>query len=62
MITVTDSAVDQIKKMMSSRSNTPHGIKLGVNTKGCSGLSYTLQYVDIVDDNDEIFEFDNIMP
>ena len=28
--------------------------------KGCSGLSYTLQYVDIVDDNDEIFEFDNI--
>ena len=46
MITVTHSAVNQIKKMMTSRSNMPYGIKLGINTKGCSGLSYTLEYVD----------------
>ena len=60
MITVTHSAVNQIRKMMTSRSNTPLGIKLGINTKGCSGLSYTLEYVDKVDDNDEVFEFDNV--
>ena len=30
------------------------------NTKGCSGLSYTLEYVDNVDTNDEVFEFDDI--
>ena len=60
MITVTHSAVNQIKKMITSRSNTPHGVKLGINTKGCSGLSYTLEYVDDVDANDEVFEFDNI--
>ena len=60
MITVTHSAVNQIKKMMTSRSNTPYGVKLGINTKGCSGLSYTLEYVDDVDANDEVFEFDNI--
>ncbi len=52
MITVTHSAIDQIKKMMTSRSRKPHGIKLGINTKGCSGLSYTLEYVDKVDAND----------
>ncbi|MAI28589.1 MAG: Fe-S cluster assembly scaffold SufA [Rickettsiales bacterium] len=60
MITVTHSAVNQIKKMMTSRSDIPHGIKLGINTKGCSGLSYTLEYVDKVDLNDEVFEFENI--
>ena len=60
MITVTHSAVNQIKKMMTSRSNMPHGVKLGINTKGCSGLSYTLEYVDDVDANDEVFEFDNV--
>ena len=60
MITVTHSAVNQIKKMMTSRPNIPHGVKLGINTKGCSGLSYTLEYVDNVDTNDEVFEFDNI--
>ena len=60
MITVTHSAVNQIKKMMTSRPNMPHGIKLGINTKGCSGLSYTLEYVDNVDTNDEVFEFDDI--
>ena len=48
MINVTHSAVNQIKKMMTSRSNMPHGVKLGINTKGCSGLSYTLEYVDNV--------------
>ena len=60
MITVTHSAVNQIKKMMTSRPNIPHGVKLGINTKACSGLSYTLEYVDNVDTNDEVFEFDNI--
>ena len=60
MITVTHSTVSQIKKMITSRSNKPYGIKLGINTKGCSGLSYTLEYVDNVDANDEVFEFDDI--
>ena len=56
MITVTHSAVNQIKKMMTSRSNIPHGIKLGINTKGCSGLSYDLTFDHTQRDNDTIFE------
>ena len=60
MISVTHSAINQIRKMITSRSNTPLGIKLGINTKGCSGLSYTLEYVDKVDENDEVFEFDSV--
>jgi len=53
MITVTTNALHQIKKLITSRENIPAGIKVGINTKGCSGLSYTLEYVDKIDIKDE---------
>ena len=45
MITVTDSAKQQIKKLLAKRGKGA-GIRLGVKTTGCSGLAYTLEYVD----------------
>jgi iron-sulfur cluster assembly protein len=45
MITVTDTANNQIKKKLEKRG-TGVGIRLGVKTTGCSGLAYTLEYVD----------------
>ncbi len=60
MITVTPNALDQIKRLITSRSTRPFGIKVGINTKGCSGLSYTLDYVDQIDSKDEVFTFDDI--
>ena len=49
MITVTSSAVDHIKQIISSRDKETIGIKVGISTKGCSGLSYTMQFVDEID-------------
>lgn len=49
MITVTSSAVDHIKQIISSRDKDTIGIKVGISTKGCSGLSYTMQFVDKID-------------
>ena len=45
MITVTESAKKKIKKLLDSRGKGV-GIRLGVRTTGCSGLAYTLEYVD----------------
>lgn len=45
MITVTDTAAKQIKKLLAKRGKGV-GIRLGVKTTGCSGLAYTLEYVD----------------
>ena len=45
MITVTDIATKQIKKLLAKRGRGI-GIRLGVKTTGCSGLAYTLEYVD----------------
>ena len=45
MITVTDTASKKIKQLLSKRGKGI-GIRLGVKTTGCSGLAYTLEYVD----------------
>ena len=45
MITVTDIASKKILQLLSRRGNGV-GIQLGVKTTGCSGLAYTLEYVD----------------
>jgi iron-sulfur cluster assembly protein len=45
MITVTDTAAKKIKRLLSQRGKGV-GIRLGVKTTGCSGLAYTLEYVD----------------
>jgi len=60
MITVTSNAVNHIKKLLSSREKKPIGIKLDIETKGCSGLSYKMQYVDIADKNDELITVEDI--
>ena len=60
MITVTDSALNQIKKLILSRPVKPEGIKLGIETKGCSGLTYKLEYVDTPLSEYEVVKIDDI--
>ncbi len=45
MIQVTDTAADKIRHYIQKRGRGV-GIKVGVRTTGCSGLAYTLEYVD----------------
>ena len=60
MITVTSSAVNHIKKLISSRETKPSGIKIGIETKGCSGLSYNMEFVDSPNKEDEVLRVDDI--
>jgi len=45
MITVTETAQKKIKQLLERRGKGI-GIRLGVKTTGCSGLAYTIEYVD----------------
>ncbi len=53
---MTDEAVAQAKKALRARKKGV-GIRVGVRTTGCSGLAYTLEYVDKVRDEDKCFPF-----
>jgi iron-sulfur cluster assembly protein len=59
MITVTETAAKKIKQNL-ARRGTGVGIRIGVRTTGCSGLAYVLEYVDRVNDEDTVFESQDV--
>ncbi len=54
-ITVTESAANRVSSFLENRGKGL-GLRLGVKTSGCSGLAYILEFVDELDEGDEVFE------
>ncbi len=44
-ITLTENAATRVQKFLAQRGKGV-GLRLGVRTSGCSGLAYTLEFVD----------------
>ena len=55
-VSITDRAAVQIKSLMEKREKTPLAIKVGIRTRGCSGMSYTVEYADEIGKFDEVIE------
>ena len=55
-LTVTDAAAERIQALLAKRGKPSAGIRIGVRSRGCSGLSYTLEYADEKGKFDEIVE------
>lgn len=57
MITITETAANKIKQQLEKRKRGL-GVRVGVKTTGCSGLAYTLEYVDESSnsEHDNLFE------
>ena len=58
MITLTETAVAKVKEMLVRRGRGI-GIVIGVKTTGCSGLAYTLEYVDDPITDPDHIRYDN---
>jgi iron-sulfur cluster assembly protein len=58
-ITISPEAAEFIKKSLLARGSGI-GIKIGIKTSGCSGLAYTIEYVDKEDEDDEKFYSEEI--
>ena len=58
-ISMTSAAVDHVAKYLDKRGQGI-GIRLGVRTSGCSGMAYVLEYVDDLNEEDQVFDFDNV--
>lgn len=59
-MTVTDAAAARVRAMLADRGKPSAGIRIGVRTKGCSGLSYTLEFADEKGEFDEVVEANGV--
>ncbi|QTM00270.1 iron-sulfur cluster assembly protein IscA [Mannheimia sp. ZY171111] len=54
-ITLTEPAANRVRTFLENRGKGI-GLRLGVKTSGCSGLAYVLEFVDVLNEDDHIFE------
>ncbi len=54
-VTLTERAALKMQRSISSRGKGL-GIRLGVKTSGCSGMSYVMEFVDEIGEGDQCFE------
>ena len=56
VITLTDNAALRIKDIMSKDENKSVGVRVGVKSGGCAGMSYIMEYAKEINPNDEVIE------
>ncbi len=56
LLTLTERAIEQIKMLLAQRGKECTAIRIGIRARGCSGLSYTLEYADEKGPMDEVVQ------
>ena len=54
-ITVTEAAAKHVRTYLENRGKGL-GIRLAVRTSGCSGMAYEMEFVDELQEDDQVFE------
>jgi iron-sulfur cluster assembly protein len=53
-ITITEAAAKHVQTFLANRGKGI-GIRLGVRTSGCSGMAYEMEFVDELQEDDQVF-------
>ena len=59
-ITITEKAIGHVKHLLEQRGKPSLGLRIGIKSGGCSGLSYIVEYADEQGKFDEVVKFDEI--
>ena len=55
-ITLSDRAAERVKEIIAQSKEPIVGVRVGVSSGGCAGLSYVMEYAKKINPNDEIIE------
>jgi iron-sulfur cluster assembly protein len=58
IITMTDAAIERARWLMSSANPDVVGLRVGINSRGCSGLSYVVEYASERRQFEELIEYE----
>ncbi len=58
-ITMTSAAAERVRSFLTNRGKGV-GLRVGVKTTGCSGLAYVLEFVDELNEDDQVFTHDDL--
>jgi len=56
IITLSDNAADRIKEIMANAEDNSIGVRIGVKSGGCAGMTYIMEYTKEANPNDELIE------
>ena len=56
IIKLSDNAANRIKEIMSSADDSTIGVRVGVKSGGCAGMSYLMEYAKEIRANEEVIE------
>ena len=56
IISLTENAANRIKEIMMKADNDSIGVRVGVKSGGCAGMSYVIEYAKDINPSDEIIE------
>ena len=56
VIKLSDNAANRIKEIMSKADNSTIGVRVGVKSGGCAGMSYVMEYAKEAKKNEEVIE------
>ena len=56
IIKLSNNAAERIKQIMSKADNSAIGVRVGVKSGGCAGMSYVMEYAKEIKPNEEVIE------
>ena len=54
-VSLTESAANRVTSFLANRGKGV-GLRLGVRTSACSGMAYVLEFADVINEDDVVFE------
>jgi iron-sulfur cluster assembly protein len=60
VLSLTPAAVGRVRQLIETRGGGAAGIRVGVRTAGCSGLTYTIDFAKEIGPGEEVIEADGV--